>query len=58
MQKFKQINSSTIVLADKVYKGYPVGDLLKTFGFIYNADKDQSGITEWFNYNGLTYISK
>ena len=57
MQKFKQINSSTIALAGKVYKGYTVGDLPKTFGFIYNEDKDQNGIIEWFNYKGLTYIS-
>ena len=57
MQKFKQLNSSTIILAGKIFKGYTVGDLPKTFGFIYNEDKDQDGITEWFNYKGLTYIS-
>jgi hypothetical protein len=56
MQKFKQINSTTICLAGKVYKGYTVGDLPKRFAFIYNADKDQEGITEWFKLKGLTYI--
>ena len=57
MQKFKQLNSSTIILAGKLFKGYIVGDLPKTFCFIYNEDKDQDGITQWFNYKGLTYIS-
>ena len=32
MQKFKQLNSSTIILAGKIFKGYTVGDLPKTFG--------------------------
>jgi hypothetical protein len=58
MQKLKQINSSTIKLNNIIYKGYTVGDLPKTFGFIYDEDKDQDGITEWFNYKGLTYVSK
>ena len=56
MQKFKQNNSTTITLAGKVYKGYTVGELPKRFAFIYNADKDQEGITEWFKFKGLTYV--
>jgi len=24
--------------------------------FIYNEDKDQEGITEWFNFKGLTFV--
>jgi hypothetical protein len=56
MQKFKQLNSSTIIMAGRLFRGYTVGDLPKTFAFIYNADKDQEGITEWFNHKGLTYI--
>ena len=55
MQKIKFINSSTIKLSNKTYKGYPIGELPKRFAFIYNEDKDQEGITEWFNYKGLTY---
>ena len=38
------------------YKPYTVGNLPATFGFIYNADKDQDGIRKWFNYKGLTYV--
>tara|TARA_R110000782_G_scaffold163195_1_gene255258 strand:+ start:912 stop:1091 length:180 start_codon:yes stop_codon:yes gene_type:complete len=56
MQKFKQINSSTILLANKIYRGYNIGELPKTFAFIYDEDKDQEGITEWFNFKGLTYV--
>jgi hypothetical protein len=56
MQKLKQINSSKIKLSNKTYKGYPIGELPKRFAFIYNEDNDQEGITEWFNYKGLTYV--
>ena len=52
MQKFKQTSSTTITLAGKVYKGYTVGELPKRLAFIYNADKDQEGITEWFKFKG------
>ena len=38
------------------YKPYTVGNLPSTFGFIYNEDKDQDGISTWFNFKGLTYI--
>jgi len=40
------------------YKGYPVGELPARFAFIYDEDEDQEGITEWFNYKGLTYVPK
>mgnify|MGYP003668504800 FL=1 len=56
MQKIKFINSSTIKLSNKTYKGYPIGELPKRFAFIYNEDNDQEGITEWFNFKGLTYV--
>ena len=58
MQKIKFINSSTIKLNNITYKGYNIGELPKRFAFIYNEDNDQEGITEWFNYKGLTYVSK
>ena len=58
MQTIKQVNSTTIRLNNMTYKGYTIGDLPKTFAFIHNEDKDQDGITEWFNFKGLTYVSK
>ena len=56
MKNIKRINSTTIMLDNKKYKGYTVGDLPKRFAFIYNEDNDQEGITEFFNYQGLTYV--
>jgi hypothetical protein len=56
MKNFKKINSTTIMLDNKKYKGYTVGELPKRFAFIYNEDNDQEGITEFFNYQGLTYV--
>ena len=41
---------------DVEYKGYNVGDLPNSFGFIYNKSRDQEGRSNWFNYKGLTYI--
>ena len=38
------------------YRPYTIGNLPNTFAFIYNEDKDQDGITEWFNYKGITYV--
>lgn len=52
----KFINKSTIKLNKVTYKGYTVGELPKKFAFIYNEEKDQEGITEWFKYKGLTYV--
>ncbi len=56
MKQIKFINSTTIKLIHTTYKGYPVGELPKRFAFIYNEDSDQEGITEWFNYKGLTFV--
>jgi hypothetical protein len=58
MKKIKFINSTTIKLIHTIYKGYPVGELPKRFAFIYDEDKDQEGITQWFNYKGLTFVEK
>ena len=38
------------------YKPYTIGNLPNTFAFKYNEDKDQDGITNWFNYKGFTYV--
>lgn len=57
MQSLKQTTSTTILLAGKQYKGYTIGNIPKTFAFLFNEDTDQEGITEWFNYKGLTYVT-
>jgi hypothetical protein len=56
MNKIKFLKTKRIKLNGVQYKPYLIGELPSTFGFIYNEDKDQEGITEWFNYKGLTYV--
>ena len=58
MQQIKFLPNNQIRLGTQVYKGYTVGNLPKKFAFIYNEHKDQEGITDWFNYKGLTYVPK
>ena len=58
MQKIKFLPNNYIRLGNKTYKGYKVGELTPKFAFTYNEDKEQDGITEWFNYKGLTYVSE
>ena len=60
--KFK--GKSTIFLNGIEYKGYNVGDLPNSFGFIskHNGhdengnDVFKNGKSEWFNYKGLTFV--
>ncbi len=56
MNKIKFLKTKRIKLNGVQYKPYLIGDLPSTFGFIYNPEKDQDGISEWFNYKGLTYV--
>ena len=49
MQKIKFLSNNQILLNNKIYQGYNVGELPDSFGFIYNEDKEQDGIA-----NGLT----
>ena len=58
MQQIKFLPNNQISLNTQIYQGYTIGELPNTFGFIYNQDKDQEGISEYFNYKGLTYVRK
>ena len=58
MQQIKFLPNNHIRLEGKTYKGYKVGELPPKFAFIYNEDTDKDGVSEWFNYKGLTYIEK
>ena len=57
MQRIKFTSKTTAKTSEGLkYKGYTVGELPPTFGFIYNEEKEQAGISEWFNYKGLTWL--
>ena len=59
MQKikfFKKDGHNFIRIGTQDYKGYTVGNLPAKFALIYNEDQDKEGVTEWFNYKGLTYV--
>lgn len=47
-----------VLLGNVEYTGFPVGELPKKFAFIYDAEKEQDGITSWFNHKGWTFIRK
>ena len=56
MNKIKLLKYNKIQLNGVLYNPYKVGELPQRFAFIYNADKDQEGISRFFNFKGLTYI--
>ena len=59
MQRLKFKTKTSIVTSEGLkYKGYAVGELPPTFAFIYNENKENYGIKEWFNYKGLTWIAE
>ena len=64
MNKFKKVNKTRIKLNGKTYKGYLLGDLPPSFGYIsydhvneFDEVEKIPGIKSWFNYKGLTYIN-
>lgn len=54
----KFLKNNFIKVDGVLYTPYLVGELPQSFGFIYDADKEQDGISEFFNFKGLTYIIK
>lgn len=56
MNTIKFLKNNFVLVNKVLYKGYVVGELPPTFGFIYNADTETDGISEFFNFKGLTYI--
>ena len=61
MQSIKFLSDKTIKLNGEIYKPYNVGNLPPSFGFKSQANSNgdiKDGISEWFNYKGLTYILK
>ena len=58
MNKIKFLPGNRIKLNGIPYKGYTVGNLPPSFGYIYNEENETDGISEFFNYKGLTYIQE
>ena len=56
MNKIKYLKNDYIQLGNLIYKPYTVCDLPANFGCI--EFKEREGISEWFNYKGLTYVEK
>ena len=50
---YKKYDTHLAKLGDTEYKGYAIGDMPPSFGFIYNQ-AGQEGKSQWFNYKGLT----
>lgn len=65
MNTIRFTSKQTMKLNRKPYKGYLIGDLPMSFGFDRKFDsvdfdknlvKFKYGVSEWFNYKGLTWI--
>ena len=58
MNTIKFTSKTTCKLNGIDYKGYAVGELPNSFGFLYNENKDSYGKSHWFNLKGLTWLEK
>ncbi len=64
MKNIKFLKNKNIILNNKTYKPYTIGNLPNSFGFKEkftgydeNGNKTyQKGKDNWFNYKGLTYV--
>ena len=54
MNKIKHLKNDYVQLNRLIYKPYTICSLPANFGCIEFNEKE--GISEWFNYKGLTYI--
>tara|TARA_R110002096_G_scaffold299126_1_gene493563 strand:+ start:85 stop:276 length:192 start_codon:yes stop_codon:yes gene_type:complete len=63
MRKMKFTSKTTMRLTNSngyrvLYKGYEIGNLPPKFAYIYDVDKETFGVSDWFNYKGLTWIKE
>lgn len=57
INSFKR-RGATVFLNKVEYTGFLIGNLPTRFAFIYNEDKEQDGLSSWFNHKGWTFIRK
>lgn len=58
MDKIKFLTGNRIRLNGTIFKGYTVGNLPPSFGYIYDEENETNGIYKFFNFKGLTYIQE
>ena len=56
MKKIKFLTGKRISLDGVVYKSYLLSELPNNFGVIWDENREDFGISQWFNYKGLTYV--
>ena len=64
MNRIKFTSKTTLKLGNGSYKGYLIGDIPPSFGYLAKfdginedgQDKFKYGINKWFNYKGLTWV--
>ena len=64
MNRIRFTSKTTMKLNRKPYKGYNLGEIPPSFGFDAKLDgiddkgqdKFKYGISQWFNYKGLTWV--
>ena len=54
MKTIKHLKNDYVQLGSQIYRPYKVCDVPNNFGCIEFNEKE--GISEWFNYKGLTYV--
>ena len=58
MQTLKFKTKTRVIFNGRLYRGYGISEIPSAFGFIYDKNNEKDGITEWFNYKGLTWIAE
>lgn len=56
MQALRFKSKTRLIFNGVIYRGYSISEIPSAFGCIYDENNDKYGITDWFNYKGLTWI--
>ena len=56
MQALRFKSKTRLIFNGVIYRGFSISEIPSAFGCIYDENNDKYGITNWFNYKGLTWI--
>ena len=56
MQALRFKSKTRLIFNGIIYRGFSISEIPSAFGCIYDENNDKYGITDWFNYKGLTWI--